>query len=222
MNQRGQTGSVLTVVLLSVSFLFLALSIGFGAWAYKERGDYKDRSDQKSAQAVEKAEAEQRAKLQKEFAEQEKVPSKTYTGPNTYGSVQFAYPKTWSAYIDETGQGNEVVSGYLHPTVVPNLKDTAFALRITIVNTAYDQVVKSFDSDIKNGKIKATAYVPKLLEANKSVVPGLLLTGEVEDKKQGSMILVKVRDKTLKLWTESPDFVGDFNNIVLPSLTFIP
>ncbi len=222
MNSKSQTGSVLTVILLAVISLALLGSLIFGGWAYGERSTYKEKSDQKSAQAVASAEAEQKAKLAKEFAEQEKNPLKSYTGPETYGSVSFSYPKTWSAYIDESGKGSSSLFGYIHPNFVPNLTDTSFALRFEIVNTSYDQVVKSFDSSVKSGKVTAVAYVPKKLEGNKAVQPGLRFDGEIITKKQGSMVVIKLRDKTLKVWTESNDFKTDFDSIILPSLTFIP
>ena len=38
----------------------------------------------------------------------------------------------------------------------------------------------------------------------------------------GAMLIIPVRDKTLQIYTESSDYLSDFNNIVLPSLTFVP
>jgi hypothetical protein len=35
-------------------------------------------------------------------------------------------------------------------------------------------------------------------------------------------VVIKVRDKTLKIYTESPQYLSDFNNIVLKSLSFAP
>jgi hypothetical protein len=36
------------------------------------------------------------------------------------------------------------------------------------------------------------------------------------------MLVIKVRDKTLEISTESNDYLNDFNNIILASLTFVP
>ena len=222
MYNRTQQGSALLVVLFVVCVLALFASLGFGFWAFKEMNSYKNDYEAKAAIAVKQAEEVQKTKLAADFAEREKLPIRSYSGPDFSGSVSFSYPKTWSAHIDEAGKGTAALVGYLHPAMVPSLDDTSFALRIEVVNSPYDQVVKSFDSNIKAGKVKATAYVPKKLEGNKSVVPGLRLDGEVISKKQGSMILLKVRDKTLKVWTESNDYLPDYNNIILPSLTIVP
>lgn len=222
MKYLDQRGSVLSVVMLSVCLLLLVASLGFGGWAYTQMQDYKTKSDQKSAQAVKAAEELQKAKLEKEFAEKEKQPTKTYTGPETYGSISYDYPKSWSAYIDETSKSGTLLNSYLYPNFVPNLNDTSFALRIEVVNSPYDQVAKSYDGSIKNGKLTATAYVPEKLKNNSAVTPGLKMEGEVASKKQGSIIIIKLRDKTLKLWTESNNFKSDFNSTILPSLTFVP
>jgi len=36
------------------------------------------------------------------------------------------------------------------------------------------------------------------------------------------MLIIRVRDKTLKISTQSNDYLNDFNNIILSSLTFAP
>jgi hypothetical protein len=36
------------------------------------------------------------------------------------------------------------------------------------------------------------------------------------------MVIIKVRDKTLEIYSESADYQDDFNNIVLASLSFAP
>ena len=222
MNFQNQQGSALSVMLLAVVVLLLLASLGFGGWAYSQMQDYKTRSDKKSAQAVLVAEEVQKAKLEKEFAEKEKQPTKTYTGPETYGSVSYSYPKTWSAYIDETSKSSNLLASYLHPNFIPSLTDTSFALRLEIVNSPYDQVAKTYEASIKSGKLTATAYVPDKLKGNTVVQPGLKMVGEVTTKKQGEIIVIKLRDKTLKAWTESNTFKPDFDNIFLPSLTFVP
>jgi hypothetical protein len=38
----------------------------------------------------------------------------------------------------------------------------------------------------------------------------------------GTMVLLPMRDKTLEIWTESNDYLNDFNTYVLPNMTFAP
>ncbi len=181
------------------------------------RQEYKNKTETKIAEAVTVAEEALALKKDAEFAEAEKSPFKTYKGPSTYGALTFSYPKNWSAYIDETGS-SKVVQGYAHPDFVPALdSDGAFALRFEIVDSGYDQVLRSFDSASKSGKVKVSAYhLPKLEDELSSRIKG-----EIFAKEQGEMVLLKLRDKTIKIWTEGIEYRADFDAI-LATLSYTP
>jgi hypothetical protein len=221
-NQAGST-SMFLAILFGVLFLAAA---GIGGWAFMGRQDFKNNSDQKSAQAVEVAKKAQAELLQKKFNEDYKNPNKTYQGPISFGTVKFNYPKTWSAYVDENNSA-EPINGYFHPDKVPSIQSGgAYALRVELVNSAYSQVMQQYSSQIKQGKIKAAAYIPPKMVGVANVQPGTRLDGIISQSQtgqhNGAMVIAQVRDKTLKIYTESPDFLADFQNIVLPSLTFVP
>lgn len=210
---------LLTITLVAL----LLLSLGFGIWAFMGRQDYKNKSDQKAAAAVEKAKKEQAIQLNAQFAEQSKSPYKVFSGSPTYGSISFNYPKTWSAYVDTNG--SQPINGYFHPDQVPGLQSkTAFALRLELVDTDYTQVVGQFNSKIKTGVVKAKAYLPPKLNGVANVQPGTMLSGQVGSEKtqQGTMLVIKVRDKTLLISTLSNSFLKDFSDAVLASLNFSP
>jgi hypothetical protein len=198
--------------------LFISAS-GFGLWAFMERQDYKDNVDAKIETAVKVAEQKTSTAKDNEFAEKEKSPFKEYTGPATYGSLKFQYPKTWSAYVVENGT-SQPLDAYFHPNQVPGVqnKDVTYALRAQVVNQAYDVVLKSFDAKVKSGAVKVTTFTPTGL----TNTVGVRVDGEIETKKTGSMVLIQLRDKTIKVWTESNLYTNDFNNSVLPNLTFSP
>lgn len=181
--------------------------------------DYKNNVEPKIADAVAKAEEATSAKKEAEFVEKEKQPLRIYTGPSAYASVAISYPKIWSVYADESSRGSNPLEAYFNPNFVPGLQsDNNVALRVEVVSTAYADVLKSFQSQAKNGKITVnTYYVAKVPS-----VTGIRVDGEIVSKKSGSMIVVPVRDKTLKIWTEANQFVGDFDNIILPNLTLVP
>lgn len=194
----------------------------FGFWAYTEGQDYKKNSDKKTALAVEQAKAGQKAELESQFAQELKKPHRSYKGPATYGDVSFDYPKTWSAYIDESGS-SQLINGYFHPGFVPAAQsETAFALRVEMVSSPYSSVLSPFDSQVKAGKLKASAYVPPKMSGVAGVQPGTKLEGALSSTQNGSMVILKIRDKTLKISTQSPQFNDDFNGTVLASLTFTP
>ena len=222
MSYKDQNGSVASFVLIFVLVLAFLGAAVFGGWAYMSRQDYKDNSDKKAAAVVDAAKKDQEAELQKSFDEKEKLPNKTYKGSTTYGTVTFAYPKTWSAYVDETST-SEPINGYFHPDIVPGVQSkTAYALRVQLVNTDYSSVVKQHDAQVKDGSAKASAYVPPKMVGVTNVQPGTRLDGTLDQDTNGSMVIIKVRDKTLQIYTESNDYLSDFTNTVLASLSFAP
>ncbi len=219
---RNQSGSVVSTGLIVFLVIALASALIFGGWAFMGKQDYKNNSDQKATAAAEAAKKVQAAELQKAFAEQESRPTKTYKGSTTYGTVTFDYPKTWSGYVDES-TANEPINGYFYPGIVPGLQSkTAYGLRVELVGTDYTSILQQHDSQIKDGSAKASAYVPPKMTGVANVQPGTRLDGALDQNTKGAMVIIKVRDKTLLIYTESNDFLSDFNNTVLASLTFAP
>lgn len=226
MKRHDQKGGALTIVLMIVLIVGFIGVGAFGWWAFNSRQDYKNNSDKKVADAVAKAVTDQTNKDTAAFAEKEKLPNRTFKGPATYGSVTFNYPKTWSAYIDQSSAADPLKSLF-YPDVVPantqiNNVAPQYALRVDLLGSSYDQVLQQFDAFIKLGTLKATAYVPPQMTQIPNVQTGTRLDGQIEQNIQGSMIVIKVRDKTLEIYTESPSFMNDFNNTILSTLTFVP
>jgi hypothetical protein len=50
---------------------------------------------------------------------------------------------------------------------------------------------------------------------------GVVITGEIDGTQQGTLILLPQRDKTIKLFTETEDYLADFTKIV-QSATYNP
>lgn len=216
MHKLNEEGSLL-VPLVAVSVV-LTFALGFGLWAFAGRQDYKNNVDAKIQNAVEAANETLAAEKDAEFAEREKSPFVTYAGSATFGTLTITYPRTWSAYIDESGKGSAPLSGYLHPRFVPATNsETNFAFRFEVVDTAYDSVLKTFDAGTKTGKVKVSGYrAPKV-----DSVLGARIEGEIVARKQGVLVLLPIRDKTIKVWTEGQEFRTDFTAI-LETLSFIP
>lgn len=202
---------ILSLVLLVVVFIF-------GLWAFGKMQDYKNNVDQKIAEASEKVKLQTSTAKDKELSEKEKNPLKHYKGPATYGSIDFQYSKTWSAYVDQSNNSTPL-NGYFHPDYIPGVQSgTAFALRVQVLNQTYDQELKQLDSKVKNGKVKVAPFrapnVPSVL--------GSRAEGEINLGQKDTKIFLPVRDKTLEIWTESDQFVHDLDTIILSSLTYSP
>jgi hypothetical protein len=198
------------------AFLFIASTI-FAIWAFMGRQDYKNNVDIKIADASAVAVLEAESAKDAEFIEKEKSPVRTYKGPSTYGAVTFDHPKTWSVYAEESTQGT-VLNLYAFPGVIPGIKpDQAYALRLEISDQNYDTEVENMTRNTQ-AVLTYSAYRPEKVPS----VLGLRIDGEIEREVQGSMVLLPLRDRTIKIYTEIPQFVADFNNIILPSITFVP
>lgn len=203
-----------------ISVVLVLTFVGLFIWAYLGMVDYKNNVTPKIEAAVKVATEQESTRKDTEFIEKEKNPLKTFTGPDTFGGITFTYPKTWSAYVVQAEQNGGVpVDGYFHPDIVPSVTGkTAFALRVRVLDKTYDTQLKSLEGKIKSGKVKMVAYTA---EKQKTVV-GARLDGEINVGQKDHMILLPLRDKTIEISTESDQFQGDFETIVLKSLNFTP
>lgn len=221
MNRLSERGAInLLLIPFIMLLLFFFGAVGFGVWAYSQRGHYKDHSDQEVAVAVEKAVATQKTTDAANYAEAAKKPYDTYIGPAAFGNITVNYPKTWSAYTIENERGGNPISAYFQPGTVPSVidEDNAFALRVELVQTPYDTVLGQFKALLTANKVTVAPYtLPKV----PSVI-GSRIEGQITPTKQGTMIVLPLRNLTLKIWTESNDFKGDLDTHILPNLTFVP
>lgn len=217
LNQNGIIDSWLIAFI--ITFIIFLGTAGFGLWAFSSMQDYKNNVQTKVDAAVAKAVEENSAKKDAEFAEKEKQPFKTYTGPSAYGSVSLTFPKTWSSYIDESAKGNIAVDGTLNPDYVPGINSGAgVALRLQVLNNQYSNTVRTYESSIKGGKAISKPYKSEKVPS----AVGLRIDGEFLPQKKGSLVILPLRDKTLLVWTETDKYLGDFDNIILPNINFVP
>jgi hypothetical protein len=221
----GHSNRALKVAVISTILLVLALIFGF--WAFSGRQNYKNNADKLVAQAVILAKNQQAANDKIQYDNLLKQPYKAFTGPATYGTISFNYPKTWSVYNDQTSQ-NEPINAYFYPDQVPGAQsDVAYPLRVELLNQDYNDVVDQFTAQVTQGNVTSVAYMPPKMKGVSNAQPGVKLDGNIGQSAsgtalKGSMVIIKVRDKTLQIYTETTSGVDDFNNVILSSLTFVP
>ena len=217
--QAGVTNLLVIPLVLLVVLLVGVATVAFTF--YNDAQASKTNVAQKVAVAVDKAKQEVSVQKEKDYAEKAKFPYDRYDGPSSYGAIRILYPRTWSAYVSEPrNNANRPVEGYFANGFVPTLNDplNTFALRVVVEQRRYDAVLRDYDDEVKQGKTAARPYQ----SPNVPNVVGARLDGEVAQNKQGAMIIMPMRDKTLRLWTESRDYVADFDNIILPNFSFSP
>ncbi len=217
-NQAGLLG--VTGLLLIVTVFLLVGALSFAVWAFAGRQDYKNNVGQKIAVAVAAAKQQEGAAKDQQYAEAQKQPLKTYSGPDAYGSLSISYPKTWSGYVDDSGNGQALVDGYFYPGVVPSItsQTSVFALRVQVLSQAYNQLVANLIVQQQAGKLSSVVYsLPKVPK-----VVGVEVSGSLPNNKSGTMVVLPLRDKTLEIWTEGGQFLSDFNSNILPHFSFSP
>lgn len=218
LDQRGIGG---LAVSLGLAVVLLIGAIVFGGWAFSSRQDYKNNVDAKITAAVNQAKQQEGAVKDQQFAEASKSPLKAYNGPEAYGSLAVNYPKTWSGYVDDSGQGNAVVDGYFAPGVVPpiNSQSSVFALRLQVLNTSYSQTLQGLQSQQQSGKLTINTYaLPKLAK-----VVGVEVTGQLSGSNSSTtMVVLPLRSETLEISTQGNQYLSDFNNYILPNFSFSP
>lgn len=220
MHKRFRSGDVSAALILAITFGILFISVAvLSAILFSSKNDLQKNVDSKVAAAVDIAKKEEDQIKSAEFAELEKQPNRQFQGDATYGLVTFSYPKTWSALTNETS--SSPVSSIFHPISIPasgNSNNFSYALNVRVTNQGYDKTIDSYKNSVKNGKLTSVPFRAK----NVPNVVGTRFEGEIAVNKQGSIVVLPLRDKTIFLWTEGKDYLGDFNNTVLESLTFVP
>ena len=208
---------------LVFAVMLLIAALGFGAWAFSGRQDYKNNVDPKIKAAVIIAKKQQGEADQAQFTQEAKQPLKAYDSPQTYGSLVVNFPKNWSAYVDDSGTSSKgLVDGYFAPGTVPSIAspNSVFALRVQVINKAYTDVVQSFTTQQKAGKLTVSAYALPKFPKNVGVeVVGLLSR---QDTQTVTMVVVPLRSTTLEIWTQGTQYLSDFNNNILPNFSFSP
>lgn len=202
-----------TILLISISLLAVTF-IGLFIWKYLEWDAIKTDVDGQVEAAVAMAVAENTTKLEAEFTEREKYPYKTFTGPADYGSLSFEYPKTWNLYISRDASSGGDFEAYLNPgEVQPVSATTINALRVIIRDTAFDSIVRTYDSSVQSGRLS-------VITRNVGSAVANVYTGELGTDIHGIVAAFKLRDKTVLLQTDAMLFADEYYKL-LDSVTFV-
>lgn len=196
--------------LLAAAIFAVMVIVYFGKY-----NDAKNNLDAHVATAVDGAKKQQQTDDQKQFAIQEKLPLRSYTTPANIGSIKVQFPKTWSDYIDlGSGDSSTPLDFYANPDYVPaQTTDTRYALRMQLVSQQYSQIVQQYNNQVTQGKAKASPITV-------SGVQGIRIDGEFKVNISGAIIILPLRSQTLMFWTESKNFLPDFNKNIVPNISF--
>lgn len=210
MINRRESGAVNSWLILSIVLILLSLSaVATAGWAMYRYIQEKNTVQSQIDDAVATNEKKVRTDMTADFNKAEKLPNRLFTGPEDYGSLSFEYPKTWSVYVSQDGTSGGQYQAYLNPVTVPpiNAQNQQFALRVNIQTTDYAKAVSTYDSYVKKGTLSSSAIKVGGEDATR-------LDGTFPDGLRGSIVIFKLRDKTVTIRTDANTFMNDFNALV--------
>lgn len=204
-HDRTQRYLVLTLVFGFLTLVFLALFV----WALMGKNNAEQAVEERISQAVSEAREDQ--KQLDAAAEQKRRESntRTFSAGSIFGNLQVDIPKPWSLYVEKDASGKLQLDAYAHPNAVTvsDDEDAPFALRFTFEDTLYQDEIASLNRTVEQGDLSARAVTV-------AGAKGTRFKGEIDRNTTGHMVVLPVRDKTVKLWTEGSAFTDQFNTIL--------
>lgn len=207
MKQKGYVNS--WMIMAIGAFVLFLIAGGFAIWSFMEYSQTKNGVDARVQVETAKAKAEQAEDDQRKFLEETKKLLIEFVGPSEYGRVSFMYPKIWSVYIDRDGSDRGDYVAYLHPKEVPSIhnKDSRFAMRLEIINKDFNTVLKNYEQKVKKGELSSSSVEFNGIAATR-------IDGALSKELRGTVVLMKVNDKTIRFSTDADTFKPDFEAVL--------
>lgn len=192
--------------------LLLISTIALGLLSINYANKYTEAKtdvDGQKAAAAAAAKEEQKVVDQKEHEEMDKQPYRTYQAPAVLGAIQAEFPKNWNVYAKEEEKSDIQLDVYMYPGVVRDENSTTepYSFRIRMQQKLYPEAMLPYQKRVEKGQLKAQTVTV-------SGISGTRFDGAITDERTGAIILLPVRDKTLFIWTESPTYMTDYDQIV--------
>lgn len=220
-SKKSTSGLVKTIVIIILSLVSVTF-IGLFIWIFLQYRDVQEKADYNISVAVAKAKDEQSEQDTISCENQKKEPLQAFSGPADYGQLTFEYPKTWSVYVESDAANGGNFSAYLNPIQVNTVsKDTINALRVSILNDNYEDVVAKYRKEVEKKDAKLTVQSVVIGNAEKGTeVAANRYTGTIPGTDlSGFIVIFKIRDKTVIMQTDSVLFEEDFDAL-LRTVTF--
>jgi hypothetical protein len=206
-----QRGAISAWMITSIFLIAAVVATGSATvWAYVHYFNEKNTVDTQVDTAVAIATKKQADADALQKQKEDKLPNRTFVGPDDYGSLSFDYPKTWSVYVDKDGSAaGTAYTAYLNPISVPpvSLTTQQFALRVIIEQKDYNTVIASYASLVKSGQLTSS---PVKVGGQ----DGTRLDGNFTKDIRGSAVIFKIRDRTVTIRTDADTFDTDYNALI--------
>lgn len=160
------------------------------------------------SRASEQAKALGKAEAEAFYKEQIETPYRRYTAPDFAGRFAIIFPKSWNVLTKESEAASKQIELIAHPDFIVELPgDNTYALRVELTKQSFADRKQDFDNLVKSGKLKSE-------NVTVSGIAAIRLTGKYDNKHDGVLVLVPVRDKTITIATEDRKFLPEFEQIL--------
>ena len=195
------------VILVGVSLVAVA-GIAFAVYFYLQWDEVRTNVDGRIAEETAIAREDERRIAEDVFAEREKRPFLEFAGPSDYGTLSFMYPRTWSVFVEKDARNGGDFVAYFNPVQVnPVGQATINALRLTIHDRPIETVRTTYDNLVRSGKLTMSVF-------RVGDRTGDRYDGAFNNDIVGSMVMLKINDKTAILRTDAEIFRDDFEVLI--------
>ena len=188
---KKSASGLIKTIVIIILSLISVTFIGLFIWVFLQYKDVQEKADYNISVAVAKAKDEQSEQDTISCENQKKEPLQTFSGP-------------------------------ANPIQVNTVsKDTINALRVSILNDSYEDVVAKYRKEVEKTDAKLTVQSVVIGNAEKGTeVAANRYTGTIPGTDlSGFIVIFKIRDKTVIMQTDSVLFEEDFDAL-LRTVTF--
>ncbi len=210
MTQRGEINLhlVLTIFLGVGMVLFGVLAV----IAYRDNTYIKTNLSQLNAKAAAEAAAKQKQADDLAHIKANEEPYRTYVAEPLNGGFQLQIPKNWSLYTANGVSATVQLDLAANPDVVVVNQGSGavntHAFHLQLRKQSLNAVSKTFEKNIKNKTLGSKAVTV-------SGIRGTWFEGAIDQQRHnGVVVVLPVRDKTLVISTETRNFLNEFNKIL--------
>lgn len=208
--RKDIVGLIKTIVIIVVSLIAVTF-IGLFIWMFTQYNEARSDVDGQILVATAAARDEQALKDEAEFLEREKYPYKTFLGPVDYGELSFEYPKTWSVYISRDAANGGDFEAYFNPVQIEPISNTTVnALRVQVLDADFESVVSRYQGALENRERPLTMGTISVNGTTANLYTGIIPGTELS----GAILVLKIRDKTVVMRTDSTLFRADFDKLI--------
>lgn len=208
MKHKSGNTTIYIIVIIALSLVVAGLG-GLAIMLYIDNEELSTQQENRVNVAVAQAVLDTERAAEERFSERERATIREFVGPEDLGRLTFNYPRAWSHFIAQDGTNRSNYEAVFHPITVhgPILPNRIYALRVTIERQEYSSVLQRFDGLVRAGQLRSSVF-------QLGDIVGTRFDGSFSHDIRGSQVVMRVRNYTVIIRTDSETFLPYFNDII--------